>query len=91
MANDDFFTVTDDWQAVEANGADITNGTFSVFSLGPNQVEFIKSDTLPTTNDGAARFANPEGSIKYTLGATENLFAKVQVTGKTVKIGVIPA
>jgi len=32
MANSDTFTATTTWQAIEANGADITNGTFTVFN-----------------------------------------------------------
>jgi len=89
MADDDFYTVTNVWTAVEANGADITNGTFSVFSFSNKQVGFIKDTIAPTVENGVAFMDAPKDSLKYTLGASEFLFAKSN-TG-TVKIGVIPA
>jgi len=89
MANDDFYTATTSWTAVEANGADITNGTFSVFSQSTKRVGFIKSATLPTEQNGVAFFDQPKETLKYTLGATEELYAKTD-TG-TANIGVIPA
>lgn len=89
MANDDFYTATTTWTAVEANGADITNGTFSVFGQSERRVGFIKSDTLPTEQNGVAFIDKPKESLKYTLGASDNLYAKTN-TG-TAEIGVIPA
>jgi len=89
MADDDFYTVTNVWTAVEANGADITNGTFSVFSQGDRRVGFIKDTTAPTVENGAAFMDKQKDSLKYTLSATEFLFAKTN-TGTAV-IGVIPA
>lgn len=92
MADDDSYTVTTSWSAVEANGADITNGTFTVFSLGNKRVDFIKAASVPTdatVPDGVAYFDEPKESIKYTLGATEELYAR-SPDGNVV-IGVIPA
>jgi len=89
MANDDFYTVTSNWTAVEANGVDITNGTFSVFSQSSKRVGFIKSSVLPTEQNGVVFFKNPQETFKYTLGASEKLYAKTN-TG-TANIGVIPA
>jgi len=90
MANDDTFTATTSWQAVEANGADITAGTFTVFSLANHRVGFIKSDILPVTpQNGVSFFDSPKDSLKFTLEATEELYCKTDVG--TVVIGVIPA
>jgi len=89
MADDDFYTVTSDWTAVEANGADITGGTFTVFNLGDRRVGVIKSAGVPTVENGVAFMDKAKDSLKYTLGATEELYAKTD-TG-TAEIGVIPA
>lgn len=89
MADDDKFTVTTAWQAVEANGADITNGTFSVFSNANHRVGFIKSAGVPTDQNGVVYFDQPKESFKYTLGASEELYCKTDVG--TAVIGVIPA
>lgn len=89
MADDDFYTVTNVWTAVEANGADITNGTFSVFNQSDKRVGIIKSAGVPTVENGVAFMDKQKDSLKYTLGASEELYAKTN-TG-TAKIGVIPA
>lgn len=89
MANDDTFTVTSSWQAVEANAADITNGIFTVFNQGNKRVGLIKSDTLPTDSNGATYMDKAKDSSKFTLSATENLFCKTD-TG-TATIGVVTA
>lgn len=89
MADDDFYTVTTTWTAVEANGADITNGTFTVFSLSDHRAGFIKAAIAPTVENGVAFFDKQKDSLKYTLGVAEFLFAKTDVG--TAQIGVIPA
>lgn len=89
MANDDFYTVTTNWTAVEANGADITNGTFSVFSQSTKRVGFIKASSAPTDQNGVVFFDKPKESFKYTLGASEELYAKTN-TGTAI-IGVVPS
>lgn len=89
MANDDFFTVTTNWQPVEANGNQIKTGTFSVFSQSAKRVGFIKSDTLPTVQNGVVFFEQPCETFKYTLVLNERLYAKTN-TG-TAEIGVVPA
>lgn len=77
MANDDIFTATTAWQAVQANGTDITNGTFSIVNFEDNRVDFVKSDTLPAQSDPGSSFMNKrKDSNKYTLGLGEKLFAK---------------
>jgi len=92
MADDDFFTATESWTAVEANGADIKNGTFTVFCHGNRRVEFIKADSAPsdaTVPNGVAFFTEAKDSIKYTLRGTEELYCR-SVSGEVI-IGVIPA
>jgi len=89
MADDDFYTVTNVWTAVEANGADITNGTFSVFNQSDRRIGFIKDTIAPTVENGVAFMDKQKDTLKYTLSATEFLFAKTNVG--TATIGVIPA
>lgn len=88
MANSDIFTATTTWQAIEANGADITNGTFTAFNLGLHRVDLRKSDVLPTEQNGDFYLEKPRDSIKITLSVTEELYCKTN-TG-TAEIGVIP-
>ena len=90
MANDDIFTATTTWQAVDASGADIATGTFSVFGLENGRVELKKTDTLPDQADQGSFFINSrKDNFKITLVGTEKLFCK---TGSgSVKFGVIPA
>jgi len=90
MANDDFYTVTSTWTAVEANGADITNGTFSVVALSDNNIMLLKTDTAPTALDGGIPILLKVGdSAKYTLGVNDNLYAKT--LRNDTRIGVVPA
>ena len=89
MANSNKFTATTTWQAIEANGADITNGTFSISSLKVHRVDFRKSDVAPTEQNGDFFFEKPKESLKITLRITENLYCKTGVG--SVEIGVIPA
>jgi len=89
MANSDTFTATTTWQAIEANGADITNGTFTVFNIGRHRVGLRKSDVLPTEQNGDFYLEAPQDSFKVTLSATEELYCKTDAG--TTKIGVIPA
>ena len=89
MANSDTFTATTTWQAIEANGADITTGTFTVFNLGIHRVGLRKSDVLPTEQNGDFYLEKPQDSVKITLSATEELYCKTD-TG-TAEIGVIPS
>ena len=89
MANDDTFTVTTSWQAVEANGADITNGTFTVFNHANHRVGLVKSDTLPTEANGPTYMDKAKDSRQYSLSASEKLYGKTD-SGTTL-IGVVPA
>jgi len=90
MADDGFFTATTTWQAVELGAVDITNGTFSVFNLGPNRIGFRKkAGAAPTDENGVAFMEQTQDNLKYTLSATEKLFCKT-VTGSK-EFGVIPA
>ena len=90
MANDDRFTVTVDWQAVQANGADIQNGTFTIFNIEAERVDFIKTDTPPSQSDGGTSFLKKkQDNVKYSIGASEKLYCK---TGSgTTELGVVTA
>lgn len=77
MAKDDIFIADTTWRAVEANGEEITNGTFSVVNMETNRIDFIKSDTLPAQSEKGSSFMNErKDSNKYTLDASQKLFAK---------------
>ncbi len=77
MANSDTYTVTRLWTAVEANGLDITNDTFTVVNKSKNPIELIQSDTTPGLSDvGDFSMHDVNDGFKFALGATENLFAK---------------
>jgi len=87
MANDDVYTVTADWTAVQIDAADIVNGTFSIFNQSNKTVKFIKSDSIPTTERNSAYFDKPTDSLNFTMQATEKLYTKVN--SGTATIGVI--
>ena len=90
MANDDIFTATTTWQAVQANSTDITNGTFSIVNFEDNRLDFVKSDTLPAQSDPGSSFMNKrKDSNKYTLEASEKLFVKAG--SGSADIGIIQA
>lgn len=90
MANDDFFAATKDWQAIEANSADITNGTFTVVNRDGNWIWLTKSATIPNAADnGHFHIQELNESAKYTLGASEELYCKT--LGGDALISVIPA
>ena len=89
MANSGLFTVTTSWQAIEVNGADITNGTFTVFNRSRHRVGLRKSDVLPTEQNGDFYMEDFQDSFKVALNATEELYCKADT--KTTIIGVIPA
>ena len=87
MANDDFFTANETWQAVQANGVDITNGTFSIFSQSDFTGYFWKSDTLTTATSGPAFTTNKQDVPMYDLNATEKLYCMAK--SGSVTFGVI--
>jgi len=90
MADDDFFTATKDWQAIEANAADITNGTFTVVNRDGNWIWLTKSASPPSASDnGHFHISELNESAKYTLGASEELYCKT--LGGNALISVIPA
>ncbi len=88
MANDDLFTAITRWVPVQANGEDISNGTFSVVNRSDDRVDFIKSDTQPAQTDKGSSFMRKrQESNKYSLGPTEKLYC--QAASADVLIGVI--
>lgn len=90
MANDDIFTAINEWVPVQANGQDITNGTFSIVNTSDDRVDFIKSDTAPVQTDkGSSFISKRQESNKYTLEADEKLYC--QAASSPVEIGVIQA
>lgn len=90
MADSDKFTVTTSWTAVEANGADITNGTFTVFSRMGESIAFAISTAQPPESEtGDIFFDERKDSFKFSLGASENLYARAGSDATVV--GVVPA
>jgi len=90
MANDDIFTATVIWQAVESNGEEISNGTFSVVNMQTRRVDFLKSDVLPSPSTKGSSFMNKrQDSNKYSLEGSERLFAKAGSTN--APLGIISA
>jgi hypothetical protein len=90
MANDDIFTATVVWQAVEANGEELSNGTFSVVNMQVRRVDFLKSDVLPSpATKGSSFMKNRQDSNKYTLEGSERLFAKAG--SRDALLGIIRA
>lgn len=89
MANDGFHNVTTSWTQVSLDGQPITNGVYSIVSLSPERIGFIKSTSQPTGTNGVYFFNDAEDSAKYNLLAGEYLWAKA--VRKASKIGVIPS
>lgn len=89
MANDGLYTVTTSWTQVSLDGAPITNGVYTIVSLSPERLGFIKSTTQPTATNGVYFFNDTEDAAKYNLLAGEYLWAKA--VRKASKIGVVPA
>lgn len=91
MANDDFFTATSEWQPVRANGANITDGTFSVFNPDSGTVQFQKTNVKPPAIQmlGSSSLDEQVRSLKYPLASPEELFCRT--SEKPVVIGVIPS
>lgn len=88
--NDDFFTATEDWQAIKADGSDITDGTFTIVNRDNNWVWLTKSDTIPNaTDNGHFHIKTLNEETKYNLSAGESLYCKTR-SGDAL-ISVIPA
>jgi len=90
MANDDKFTATTTWQAIEANGAEIQNGTFTIFNRENNRIEFKRTDTQPTqSEDGSTFMKTKQDSIKISLSGDERFFCKSGAGSS--EIGIVKA
>lgn len=91
MANDDFFTATKEWQPVRANGANITDGIFSVFNPDSGTVQFQKTNVQPQATQilGSASLDEQVRSLKFSLASPEELFCRT--SKEPVVIGVIPS
>lgn len=91
MANDDFFTATKEWQPVQANGANITDGIFSVFNPNSGTVQFQKTNVEPPAIQisGPSCLNEQVRSLKYSLVSPEELFCRT--SKEPVVIGVIPS
>jgi len=90
MANDDFFTVTVNWQFVQCGGVDITDGTFSISLNQDEKVFLFKTNSLPGPSVTGTSFIRKKGEFtKFTLNVGDKVAAK---TGNdTTTVGVIPA
>ena len=82
-------SVNTNWQKVELDGEDITDGTFSVFSLNSRRVGFVLSDVTPTQENGDFSFEEANKDFKLDLEVGDFLYAKTN-TG-TSDISVIKA
>lgn len=90
MANDDIFTATTTWQAVEANGIEIKSGVFKIFNKERNKVELLKAGSLPAQSDTCSTFMDKQKDTQvYIISAQERLYARTR-TG-TSDIGVTEA
>lgn len=88
--NDGIFKVTGSWQPISLNGDDITNGTFTITSLGGGRVQLLKSDTPPDQSSSAPTILrNVEDSAKYDLSLYQKLYTK-SLQGNA-NIGIVPA
>lgn len=90
MANDDIFIATPDWQEVQANAIDITDGIFSVTNLQNRKIYFQKTTTQPNRlSIGTSFLSRQVPSLKYSITSPEKLFCRV--ARGTAKIGVLEA
>jgi len=90
MANDDTYLAKIEWEAIEANGSDIADGTFSVFALTDEKVFFRGSDTLPDNSEtGTSVIVSTGDFVKYALSGSRKLFARA--ASSEVVVGIIPA
>ncbi len=90
MPNDSLSTATTAWQAIQANGVDITDGTFTIINRQRGRVELLKSSSAPAVDaPGAAFMLKMQDSCKYDLGAGEKLYCKTY--SDTIELGVISA
>ena len=76
MADSDVFTATTSWQVTQANGEDITDGTFTVQRQSTNQVGFIIGTVLPTVANGHFWLDKDEKFHKLNLASSEKLYNK---------------
>ena len=79
MANQAQFTATETWQPISANGSNITNGVFIVYSTNHKPVELLQSDTAPNESRESLVTTGGEagsGGFRYELGASENLYCR---------------
>jgi len=90
MADDDTFTVTTTWQAVQANGADIRTGIFTIFNKKRMRVELLKASSLPNPEDDCSRFMDKQkDEQEYVIASNERLYARTR--HGTAEIGVTEA
>lgn len=87
MANSDKYQITTDWATIKANGADIMNGTFTIFNLLQVKVDFIISDGAPNDQAGDFYMSDASDSIRVTLQGAEMLYARV--ARDTTMVGVV--
>lgn len=90
MANDDTFRATPDWQVVKANGADITDGIFSLFNLQDRKIRFEKTNIQPATQGKGTAFLDKDIKVlKYPITSPEKLFCRTD--RGTADIGILEA
>ena len=88
--NDDFFTVTTNWQFIQCNGEDITDGTFSISLNEDEKVFLFKTNSLPAQSVTGTSSIRQKGEFsKFTLDVGDKLAARTGNDSTTV--GVIPA
>lgn len=93
MSDQNEFTVTNTWAAIEDGAAaDITGGTWTIYNSKTNRVYLHKSTSAPAADfEGDLWIANntelSDRSAKITLGS-EKLYAK---SNSNVVVAVIPA
>lgn len=89
MADSDVFTATTSWQVTQANGEDITDGTFTVQRQNTNQVGFIRGTVLPTESNGHFWLDKDNKAHKIDLASGEKLYNKAN--SGSVVFTVVPA
>lgn len=76
MADSDVFTATTSWQVTQANGEDITDGTFTVQRQSSNQIGFIRGTVLPTETNGHFWLDKDDKAHNIDLEPGEKLYNK---------------
>jgi hypothetical protein len=86
MAKTGTFTATTSWQAVQLDGEDITDGTYSIFSKTSKRVGTIIGTVLPTASNGDIWLEEDKRTQKFDLAFGDKWYVKSDTSDVNITV-----